>query len=102
MVKHAETHPSLDVPGCFGCKVATVAVAASATPTRSAGASNAARINATEARWDRDMPAYKRLVQSGVQPAQIDGCAHLEATATERHQIEGGVNPQVVERVLNR
>jgi len=24
MVKHAETHPSLDVEGCFGCKISNV------------------------------------------------------------------------------
>lgn len=24
MVKHAETHPTLDVDGCFGCKAAGV------------------------------------------------------------------------------
>jgi len=102
MVKHAQTHPGLDVPGCFGCKVATVAVAASATPSRRPGAAEAARINATEARWDQDMPAYKRLVQSGVQPPQIDGSALLERHATDRHQIERTVDPKVVERVMNR
>ena len=24
MVKHAETHPALDVDGCYGCKIAGV------------------------------------------------------------------------------
>ena len=50
-----------------------------------------AAINAKQARWDRDMPAYQRLRGDGLQPPQIDGCAYAETTATERHHVEGGV-----------
>jgi hypothetical protein len=88
-MKHRERHPGLDVPGCFGCKVAHVSVPASATPSRRAGASHAAWVNATERRWDKDMAAYKRLVGDGLQPPKIDGCAVLEKRAEHRHQIEG-------------
>ena len=101
-MKHRERHPQLDVAGCFGCKAASVAVAASATPSRSAGAAHAASVNATEARWDRDMPAFKRLREQGLQPQRIDGAADVEARATERHHVEGGLDPKVVERVMNR
>lgn len=90
MIKHQETHPTLDVPGCFGCKVAHFSVPASATPTRRAGASHAAWVNATENRWHKDMAAYKRLVQDGVQPPKIDGCADLEKKAESRAEVELG------------
>jgi hypothetical protein len=45
--------------------------------------------NDRERRWQRDMPAYKRLRQQGLQPRQIDGAAILEKHATEKWQIEG-------------
>lgn len=45
---------------------------------------------AREARWSRDMPAYKRLRQDGLQPRQIDGCGDLETRATHEKQIEMG------------
>lgn len=88
MMLHARTHPSLDVPGCFGCKVAAVQVAPSATPSRRGGA-RAASVNATEKRWSADMAAYKRLRKEGLQPVQIDGCAAVEKHASDRVQIEG-------------
>lgn len=90
MIKHQETHPTLDVPGCFGCKIAHVSVPASVTPTRRDGARHAKWVNETENRWHKDMPAYKRLVQDGLQPPRIDGCAELEAKATSKHEIESG------------
>lgn len=43
-----------------------------------------------EARWDKDMPAYKRLRQNGLQPPRIDGSAILESQATTDKQIEMG------------
>jgi len=89
-MKHRETHPDLDVPGCFGCKIAHVSVPASVTPTRRDGARHAKWVNETENRWHKDMPAYKRLVQDGLQPPRIDGCAELEAKASTRAEIELG------------
>ena len=90
MIKHQETHPTLDVEGCFGCKIASVSVPSSVTPTRRDGARHAKWVNDTENRWHKDMPAYKRLVQDGLQPPRIDGCAELEAKATSKHEIESG------------
>jgi hypothetical protein len=87
-MKHQEVHPHLDVEGCFGCRVASVAFAASAAPSRSAGAAHAQWVNETEKRWHKDMAAYKRLVRDGVQPMQIDGCAEREARANTREQVE--------------
>lgn len=34
------------------------------------------------------MDAYKRLVQSGVQPKQIAGAAELERAAETKHEVE--------------
>lgn len=72
---HRETHES-DVEGCYACKLAGVQLAASAR-----GKVAAKLGNMTDAQWDRDMPAYKRLRAEGLQPRHIDGAAKVEATA---------------------
>ena len=45
--------------------------------------------NQREKRWNKDMPAYKRLRKQGLQPRKIEGSSLLEKHATERWQIEG-------------
>jgi len=85
-MKHRETHPGLDVEGCFGCRVAGVSFGANESTTRGA---QVKAINQREKGWNRDMPAYKRLREQGLQPRQIDGAALLESSATEKWQIEG-------------
>ena len=87
-MKHRETHPNLDVDGCFACKISHVAISSDATPTRRA---DNARINETERQWHKDMDAYKRLRQDGLQPKKIDGAAKVEARATEKYQVETGL-----------
>ena len=47
MVKHQETHPDLNVEGCFGCKIAHVGIGADAMPSRG-GKARVATINAKE------------------------------------------------------
>ena len=84
-------HERLDVPGCYACKISGVQFAPSSMPSRGKGA-RAARINATDSQWERDMAAYKRLVADGVQPPQIDGCAVVEREATSRIQVEYGLD----------
>ena len=84
-MKHQETHPGLDVEGCFGCRIAGVSFGANSTTTRGA---KVAQINQTAKNWDKDMPAYKRLRQQGYQPKGIDGAARIEATATSEAQVE--------------
>ena len=84
-MKHRETHPGLNVPGCFGCKVAGVSFGANSTTTRGA---QVAATNQTAKNWDKDMPAYKRLRKNGLQPERIDGCAALEARAETAAQVE--------------
>jgi hypothetical protein len=46
---------------------------------------------AREAQWNRDMPAYKRLVKQGYQPQRIDGCGDLEQTAKGDFHIRSGI-----------
>lgn len=52
---------------------------------------NVEAINSTERNWQKDMPAYKRLRQEGLQPKSIDGAARIESRATEKWQVETGV-----------
>lgn len=89
-MKHRETHPNLDVEGCFGCRVAGVSFGANSTTTRGARVES---INKTAKNWDKDMPAYKRLRQNGLQPRTIDGAAEVEKRATEKWQVEGTPPP---------
>lgn len=70
----------------------SVSIAPSAMPTRKGGA-EAARVNATETRWDRDMAAYQRLRREGYQPRGIDGCAAIESRAQTPAQVEGRPEP---------
>lgn len=87
-MKHLERHPQ-PVDGCFGCKILSVQVAPSATPSRNRGA-EVVRINEKESGWDVDLPAYKRLRKQGLQPKSIDGCAQLEKHAETKHELEMG------------
>lgn len=87
-MKHRETHPNLDVEGCFGCRIAGVRMGANSTTTRGG---RVAQINATERGWNKDMPAYKRLREQGLQPKRIDGAAEVEKKANETWQVETGI-----------
>jgi hypothetical protein len=86
-MKHQETHPFLDVEGCFACRVAGISFGSNPSTTRGA---EVAKINERAKNWDKDMPAYKRLRKNGIQPKGIDGAAQLESKATSAHQIETG------------
>lgn len=50
-----------------------------------------AEISQTERNWNKDMPAYKRLRQDGLQPKRIDGAAEVERKAKEAWQVETGI-----------
>lgn len=64
-------------------------VAPSATPSRNAEIDFAATKTA-EKNKDKDMAAYKRLRQDGVQPPAINGSAKLEARAEISHEVNSG------------
>lgn len=85
---HQQTHPNLDVEGCFACRVSGVRMGMNTTTTRG---QNVESINKTERNWQKDMPAYKRLRQEGLQPKRIDGAAEVEKKAEHKWQVETGI-----------
>lgn len=76
-MKHRETHPDLNVEGCFACRISHVRMSGTAMPTRH----NVAHLNAKERALDKDLDAYKRIRKTGGQPTKIDGSAKLEKIA---------------------
>lgn len=84
------TCPSFcSTPGCdlsYGAHM-SFGVSSAAMPTRGKAAQV---INQREARWERDMPAYRRLRENGLQPPQIDGCHKLEAEAKVPEHVTMG------------
>ena len=84
--RHITTENCAD--DCFGCKIQTISIAASAMPTRS----EAASIERNTEIMHRDVAAYKRLRKDGVQPKSIKGAAELETRAGSRWEIETGMN----------
>jgi hypothetical protein len=44
-------------------------------------------IDTKEGRWDRDMPAYKRMRHAGMQPASVDGAAALEGQVGDQFDV---------------
>ena len=89
-LKHRETHPNLDVVGCFGCRIAHFNVSAEAMPTRKPGSK---RIIEKERVLHKDLDAYHRLRQDGQQPKRIDGAAIVEKRAEENWQVATGIVP---------
>ena len=87
-VPHSIRHAT-PVDGCFACKIRSINIAPSATPSRRGG-SEAATNKATEQRWEQDHPAYRRLRANGLQPRSLDGAAELESRAVDRFEIEMG------------
>ena len=43
-----------------------------------------------ERKWDKDMPAYKRLREDGLQPPHIDGSYVMERSAKNEREITMG------------
>ena len=68
-------------------------IAAAALPNKMHGVR---AIDAKEARWQKDMPAYKQLRADGLQPSSIDGADKLAATARDRIDVE---HAKTLERV---
>ena len=85
---HQKTHPGLDVDGCFACRVSGVRMGMNTTTTRGMAVDG---INKTERNWQKDMPAYKRLRENGLQPKSIDGAANVEKKAEHSWQVETGL-----------
>lgn len=81
---HANTHPSLNVEGCFACKISGVKLGVS---------EHASAEKSREATLSKDLDAYRRLRSNGQQPKQIDGAAKIESRAQESWQVETGILP---------
>jgi hypothetical protein len=47
--------------------------------------------NRREQVLSKDLGAYRRMIDSGLEPQRIDGCAELEARQAPAHEIEGGL-----------
>jgi hypothetical protein len=81
---HSQTHPYLDVEGCFACKISGVSLGFSEKMSSE---------KSRESVLSKDLDAYKRLRMNGQQPKQIDGAANVESRATDGWQIETGILP---------
>lgn len=73
-----------EVPGCFGCHLATLHVAHS---------SEWAGDKRREKTLDRDLDAYARLRAEGLQPEGVDGAARLEQTAQDHLDVNMASSP---------
>jgi hypothetical protein len=83
-------HGSWCSPDCFGCKVKSLSISATVFASGNAGAARVMEVVNMEKRWDKDLPAYKRLRKQGYQPKSTEGAAALERDATSRFEIESG------------
>lgn len=92
MARHHQVHPQ-PVDGCYACKLASVQVGPSATPSRSEARPGQyayqQRFAAEFHNGDRE--AYRRLRADGLQPPRIAGSAHLERHAQTAYEVERGV-----------
>lgn len=57
-------------------------------PSRHYEAAEAKKISGE---WEKDLPAYKRLVEAGLTPSSTAGTAKLEASAELPIEVETGV-----------
>ena len=89
-----ELHPMGEAPrfsACHACGFGTVLIIGAGVhiaPSALEGKGEAVRAsNATEARWQQDMPAYKRMRNKGMQPKGVDGAARLEDKVGDQADI---------------
>lgn len=62
-----------------------VNISAHATPTKGGAVIEA---DEREGRWNKDMPAYKRMRKKGLHPRQIDGAAMVEDRVHDQVDID--------------
>lgn len=77
------THPR-PVPGCFGCKAATL---------RFNGSEQVREVDRREKTLVEDRRAYKDFRRQGIQPPHLKGTADLERTARSPLEVE---HPQLM------
>lgn len=83
-MKHAETHPTLDVEGCFACRITGLTIGVS---------QHFVEEKTRETVLSKDLDAYRRLRKNGTQPKTIDGAANVESRAEESWQVASGILP---------
>lgn len=77
--------------GCcdtFAEHIRSISIAPSAMPSRHA---HAAAAKQAGKEWEKDLPAYKRLVEAGLQPKSTAGTHVLEAKAALPVEVETGI-----------
>jgi len=67
------------VDGCYGCRLSSVQVATSPAVKQ---------VESRERALSKDLAAYRSLRRQGYQPEHLAGSAQVEATATDRWDIE--------------
>lgn len=96
---HQKTHPDLDVPGCFGCRVSSVSVGGVGKHDRT-----------TQQRWDHELDRYAAARANGIQPDGTTNRKIDQANAwSEKHQMPYSQplaakvrESQALDRLLNK
>lgn len=91
---YCSKHPAHSDPDCFRCKLVSVQFGNVEPPPQ----------RLTEARWSKDLPAYKRLRDQGLQPKATKGCYELETRAHSQFEIDhhGLVEPTLWAKAKNQ
>ena len=88
-----------DCAPCFKVKCETISFTSAAMSNRKGAVRT---MNAREYDLTKNLEAYKRLRESGVNPASTAQAANLERFADTKHEIESGKrfgNPKVAKQV---
>jgi len=83
-----DKHRPGEVRGCFADKARGVSIRSDST----------AQVIAADRTLSKDLDAYKRLRDDGLQPPRIDGSAEREKLG-QRHEIEQKPSPKSLERL---
>jgi hypothetical protein len=93
-------HECDGTPDCFACRVRSVQFAPSAMPTRHPAAVEG---NFREDKLDKDLSAFKRMRDSGIQPSSTENAATVERYAETKWEAESGrliSDPRLRKRVV--
>jgi hypothetical protein len=82
------THTGQHGDGCFGCKIQTVQIAATATPTRGGAAVQAQKQREKE--LVKDLDAYKLMRKEGLHPNATKGAHKMAQRAESTFEVESG------------
>ncbi len=75
--------------GCGGVMRLRIGVGVHVAPSALENKGATARAgNARDSQWDKDMPAYKRMRNAGMQPRNIDGSAALENEVGSQFDVQ--------------